>query len=189
MHLFELFTFRLAVWYGVAHNRGAVERRQYAALTDNMHPGAPPARWHLWASVAMPTSHHTADCKCYQSCQVEAIFVLCISTQWLTNTLNATNQAANCLDQRSDKPWLASERPPVQGFCVLDTLASTEPAPCSSASTVFLHGITPWCLVCRCLISADPFVPHVWQGWKPLAALGSKDGIPAALCNPLSEVQ
>lgn len=71
----------------VACDTGLVANSQRTALTDSMQPNAPPARWHLWASAALPTSQYTADCKCYHSCQVESIFVSDIGSQCSTNSI------------------------------------------------------------------------------------------------------
>lgn len=65
---------------------------QFVARTDSTQPDAPPARWHLWASAALPKSQHTADCKCYQSCQVESIFVCDIGSSCSTNSITTKKQ-------------------------------------------------------------------------------------------------
>ena len=96
----------------VAHDTCLVANGQLTALTDSMQPSAPPARWHLWASAALPTSQHTADCKCYQCCQVESIFVSDIGSHCSTNSIMTKNNSG----QQWDKSWSASELSTVQRF-------------------------------------------------------------------------
>lgn len=77
----------------VAHDTWLLANSQLTALTDSMQPNGPPARWHLWASAALPTSQHTADCKCYQCCQVESIFVSDISSHSSANSIMTKNNS------------------------------------------------------------------------------------------------
>lgn len=83
----------LSCWLLMMHDLWRTASSQHWQ-TDS---SAPPARWHLWASATLPTSQHTTDCKCYQCCQVESIFVSHIGSQCSTNSIMAkTNGGQSC---------------------------------------------------------------------------------------------
>lgn len=114
------FTLRILIssvtW--LAHDTWLVANGQLTTLTESMQPNAPPARWHLWVSAALPASQHRADCKCYQRCQVESIFVSDIGSHDAQQTvLWRKTTVGSCVEQRSDKTRSASELSTGRSFC------------------------------------------------------------------------